>query len=236
MARRPYRGAVFTVVVALAVIFVVGEQHRTAEAVPQPTPIGYDVIFVRHAQASPSTGPLSEVGLAQAAALAEDLHGEPVNAVYTSMLLRAFQTGAAVATDRNMPLVADERINEMAFDLTGVPPAEINQVIGDRLRQWLEGENRDEGFGGESFNELHVRWDEWWTSFVDEHHTDKGLAVVVTHGALLMLMLPETCSNPIEPDFVLDHGLANTAIVRARLHPNRTLSCSEWAGTPIPSA
>jgi len=203
----------------------------TARAERKPTPTGYDVLFVRHAEANPPGGPLSDLGLAQAAALAELLHDQPVDAVYTSMLLRAFQTGAAVATDHNLPLIADALINEVEFDPTVVTPS-----IPDRLRQWLEGENRDEGFGGESFNDVLSRWNDWWSGFVKEHRTDRGTAVVVAHGALLILMLPEVCYNALEPDFVLGHGLPNTAIVKARLHPNGTLSCTEWAGTPIPSA
>lgn len=234
MTRRFRRGGV----APFAALFVATTFGRldTAGAEPKPTPTGYDVLFVRHAAASPSTGPLSELGLSQAAALADLLHDEPVDAVSTSMLLRAFQTGAAVATDHNLPVVADALINEVEFDFTGVPPASIPGVALERLRQWLEGENRDEGFGGESFNDVQSRWNEWWASFVAEHRTHRGTAVVVAHGALLILMLPEICYNALDPDFVLGHPLFNTAIVKARLHPNRTLSCTEWAGTPIPSA
>ncbi|RHW23666.1 hypothetical protein D0Z08_28555 [Nocardioides immobilis] len=76
------------------------------------------------------------------AALAELLHDQSVNAVYTSMLLRAFQTGAALATDHALPVVTDERINEVTVDPTGVPREKINTTIGDRLRQWLAGQNR----------------------------------------------------------------------------------------------
>jgi probable phosphoglycerate mutase len=209
---------------------------ETAAAGPKPTPVGYDVLFVRHAEANPPDGPLSERGLSQAAALADILHDEPVNAVYTSMLQRAFQTGAAVASDHDLPLVADAHINEVEFDLTGVPPASIPGVVLERLRQWLEGENRDEGFGGESFNDIQSRWNEWWAGFVAEHHTDRGTAVVVAHGALLILMIPEICHNALDPDFVLGHPLVNTAIIQARLHPNGVLSCTQWAGTPIPTA
>jgi probable phosphoglycerate mutase len=228
-------GAALLGALVIAAMFVTVHPDA-ASAGPPRTPRGYDVLFVRHAEASPASGPLSELGLAQAAALAELLHDAPVDAVATSMLQRAFQTGAAVAIDHNLPLVADALINEVEFDLTGVPTAEITAVVTARLRQWLEGEHRDEGFGAESFDDVHVRWDEWWTTFVAEHRTDRGTAVVVAHGALLILMLPETCSNALEPDFVLGHPLLNTSIVKARLHPNGTLTCTEWAGTPIPSA
>jgi probable phosphoglycerate mutase len=231
------RRVAFATALLVSVVFVTGGLDPAAAA-PKPTPKGYDVLFVRHAEASPASGPLSPLGLTQAAALAELLHDDPVNAVHSSMLVRAFQTGAAVATDQDLPVVADALINEVVFDLTGVPPANINQVVGERLRRWLEGEDRDQGLGaaGESFEDVQNRWNEWWASFVAEHRTDRGTAVVVAHGALLILMVPQICHNALETDFVLGNPLFNTAIIRARLHPNGTLSCSEWAGVPIPSA
>jgi broad specificity phosphatase PhoE len=222
---------------ALVAALVIGTMFVTAsEAGAKPNRNGYDVLFVRHAEANPPSGPLSDLGLTQAAALATLLHEDPVNAVDTSLLTRAFQTGAAVATDHGLALVADGRINEVTFDLTGVAPADINTVVGGRLSQWLNGEERDNGFGAESYDQVQERWGSWWEDFVAEHRKDRGEAVVVAHGALLLLMLPATCSNPIDPAFALSHGLLNTSIVKARLYQNGKLVCTDWAGTPIPSA
>jgi broad specificity phosphatase PhoE len=236
---RHYRGrhaAPFATILFLIITTVVGTGSLDAAgAGPKPTPNGYEVLFVRHAEADPPDGPLSDLGFSQAADLADLLHDEPVNAAYTSMLLRAFQTGIPVASDHELPVVADARINEMNLDLTNIPPQDIPAVVGQRFFRWLNGEDRDEGFGGESFNELHARWDDWWSDFVTKHRTDKGAGVVVAHGALLILMLPETCHNALDPGFVLGNGLQNTAIVKARLHPNGTLSCTEWAGVPVPT-
>lgn len=206
-------------------------------AAPKPTPKGYTVYFVRHAEASPADGPLSALGQQQAAALATLLQDEPVNAVYTSQLTRAIQTGTPVAQNHGIPVVSDARLNEMGFSFVGVPPAQIPAVAGFRLLDWASGNNRDEGYGGESFNQLKVRWDDWWSEFVREHKTDKGAAVVVAHGGTLGLMVPETCWNDIEPAFaIVQHGLFNTAIIKTELHPNGTLGCTEWAGAAIPSA
>jgi broad specificity phosphatase PhoE len=222
---------------ALVTALVIGTTFVSSSmAGAKPNRSGYDVLFVRHAEANPPSGPLSDLGLTQAAALATLLHDDPVDTVDTSMLTRAFQTGAAVATDHGLALVADARINEVTFDLTGVAPADINAVVGARLSQWLNGEQRDNGFGAESYDEVQARWSSWWTGFVAEHRKDKDEAVVVAHGALLLLMLPATCSNPIDPTFALTHGLANTSIVKARLYPNGKLVCTDWAGTPIPGA
>jgi probable phosphoglycerate mutase len=210
----------------------------TADARPGNGPRSHEILFIRHAEASPANGPLSELGLTQAAALATLLHDAPVEFVDTSMLARAFQTGAAVASDHDLTLTADERINEVTFDLTGIAPADINTVVGGRLRTWLIGEQRDNSFGpaGESFNQVQARFDAWWADYLREHRHDWGTDVVVAHGALMILMLPEVCANHLDPDFVLGHPLLNTSIVKARLARDGTLTCTEWAGAPIPSA
>lgn len=230
------RGAVLVAALVVALAFVVvSGPFGTAGEGPKPTPTGYDVLFVRHAASDSSAAnpdlPLNATGLSQAAALAALLHDDPVNAVDSSMLLRAFQTGTFVATDHDLPVVADARINEVTFDAS-LSGSQIFQILGS----WLHGQDRDQGFGGESFNDVASRWTAWWASFVADHHTDKGEAVVVSHGAILLLMLPQICTNPVDPDFVLSHGLPNTGIIKTQLHPNGTLSCTEWAGTPIPSA
>lgn len=60
--------------------------------------------------------------------------------------------------------------------------------------------------------------------------------MVVAHGGIYIVMLPEACSNEITPEFALDNTLDNTGMVKATLHPNGTLTCSEWNGVPVPSA
>lgn len=233
--------AVVTALVSVAPLMTpdlapAGAHGKTARA-------GYEVLFVRHAHSNSGPFaldlPLSDLGVSEAGTLAAELHDAPVDAVHTSMMLRAFQTGAAVATDHQLPIDADARINEVSFDLSGIPaddrPALVAR-LGDIMGRWIRGEDRDEGFGAESFNDVKSRWDDWWTDFVAEHRNDKGTGVVVAHSALLTLMLPATCSNMIDPAFVLAHPIANTMIIKARLHPNGTLTCSSWGGAPIPSA
>lgn len=200
---------------------------------------GYDILFVRHAN---STYPqpeeeLSPTGIEQAAALAEKLAAEPVNAVHTSMMLRAFQTGDNIASDHEVPVLADENIGEVKFKVpTDLPPAEQLEHYNTIMELWLNGHERDNDFGGEGYHAIEARWNTWWDGFTRQHHNDRGTAVVVAHGGIYGLMLPATCSNEITTEFALSNPLANTGMVKARLHPNGTLTCSEWNGVPIPSA
>lgn len=217
----------------------VGTQATTEEPSSRSQPTrGYDVLFVRHA-ASDYVQPeqaLNATGIQQAGMLAETLSDEPIDSVYSSMMVRAFQTADDVANDHGLPVLADADINEIGYDLTGVP-ADQQAVRADEIKRiWLAGQEHDNGFGGESYNQLADRWSTWWGDFVAEHRNDRGAAVVVAHGGIFAVMLPATCANEVTGEFSLAHVLRNTGIIRARLHPKGTLTCTEWNGVPVPSA
>jgi broad specificity phosphatase PhoE len=237
MNRRTRLLTLATAVVAATAVtpLVTGAQ---AGAEPKPTPQGYDVLFVRHAETDypPPEEELNATGIEQAAALAEQLADEPVDAVHTSLMVRSFQTGDDVAADHDLPVLADEDISEVDFDLGHLPREEQYQRYGEIMQAWLAGEERDNGFGGESYREVEDRWTGWWEGFVAEHRADRGTGVVVAHGAIYALMLPETCTNEVSGEFSFANVLDNTGMVKARLHPNGTLTCSEWNGAPVPSA
>jgi probable phosphoglycerate mutase len=54
-------------------------------------------------------------GVWQAAQVAQALAGEPVNAVYSSDLLRAWQTANAIAHATDAPLIAQTGLRERGF-------------------------------------------------------------------------------------------------------------------------
>lgn len=223
----------------LAGMPLVADAKATVEPSSRSQPArGYDVLFVRHAASDyiPPEEALNAAGIQQAVTLADALSDESVNSVYTSMMVRAFQTGDNVAKDHGLPVLADADINEIGYDFTGVPADQQARYADEIKRTWLAGRERDNGFGGESYNQLAARWNDWWDDFVAERRGDRGAAVVVAHGGIFAVMLPATCANEVTGEFSLAHVLRNTGMVRARLRPNGTLVCSEWNGVPVPSA
>ncbi|TNM36511.1 histidine phosphatase family protein [Nocardioides albidus] len=233
-----------TLAVAAATPVVAG---GGAGADPQPHAVGpgYDLLFVRHAH---TTYPvpeqeLSPLGIQQANTLVDFLADEDIRSVDSSIMVRTYQTADGVAADHDVPVLADEDIREVEFDLEGIPQAQWNAKIGPILASWLHGEERDNGFGGESYYDVQERWDRWWTQYVREHRDDKGTGVVVAHGAIFAIMLPTACTNEVTGDFALQNVQSNTGIVKAHLNPNGTLICTEWnvnpatgVGVPVPSA
>jgi broad specificity phosphatase PhoE len=152
------------------------------------------------------------------------------------MMVRAFQTGDNIATKHGLPVLADADINEVGYNFTSIPQDQVRTRSDEIKRNWLAGVERDNGFGGESYNEVAARWNGWWHDFVAGHRGDQGTAVVVAHGGIFSLMLPATCANEVTGEFSLANILDNTGMVKARLHPDGVLTCSEWNGVPVPSA
>ncbi len=98
----------------------------SAEAIPQPGRVsdaafGTEVLLVRHGESmavvpgSPESvdPPLSDDGVKQAAALAERLSSKRIDAVWTSDLARARDTGRALAEPRGLEVVQRTELREV---------------------------------------------------------------------------------------------------------------------------
>src|SRR5215207_3510449 len=84
-----------------------------------------------------SDSPLTERGVAQARELAHALATEPVTAVYSSDLGRAFETAMVVAVPHGLDVIADPRLREVDVGhWSGLNGAEIDATDGERLRAW----------------------------------------------------------------------------------------------------
>ncbi|MFT4011584.1 MAG: histidine phosphatase family protein [Nocardioidaceae bacterium] len=245
-------------IVALAATSILLNGSADAKSKPKPHPHGYDILFVRHAHTvyPYPEQELDALGIEQAATLVQTLKNEPLRSVDTSLMVRTFQTADGVAGDHNLSLRADEDINEIKFDLTGLAAADWTSKLNTIMEKWLNGEQRGDRFcesgnenckdatcevgvnfcQGENYYEVRNRWNRWWTNYVREHRNDSGEGLVVAHGAIFMVMLPATCSNKISTDFVIDNGVSNTGIIRAHLSPSGKLTCTSWDGKAIPGA
>src|SRR5258708_854930 len=92
-----------------------------------------ELLFIRHAlprriDAGHGSGPadpdLAALGLEQAAALAEWLAGESVDALFSSPMRRALQTAAPVAERLGLPITVEEGIAEFDREALSYVPIE----------------------------------------------------------------------------------------------------------------
>lgn len=102
--------------------------------------------------------PLSSLGLAQAARLAEALADEDLEAVYASDLSRARQTAEAVAGSRGLSVRLDAGLRERAFGcFEGLSWQEIEQHHPEDAARWRKREPDFPVGGGESLNVFSAR-------------------------------------------------------------------------------
>lgn len=97
--------------------------------------------------------PLNELGREQARALADALEGRRIDAIYTSDLLRAYETARIVADRIGAPLEVDAGLREVDVgDWSGRHHSEIEGLDPEGYRRWQQG---GKGWnGGESYEEM----------------------------------------------------------------------------------
>src|SRR4029079_16051617 len=94
-----------------------------------------------------SDTPLNDRGRGQGRALAEELAGEPIDAVYSSDLLRAHETARIVAEQRGLDVTRSRDLCEKNVGTwEGLTDVEINERFPQTLdlswRDWGDGETR----------------------------------------------------------------------------------------------
>lgn len=123
---------------------------------------------------------LNDTGRAQARALAEELEGERLVAVYASDLRRARETAEAVAEGHGLTVVCDPDLREKHFGTwEGLTDLEIEERYPDAVRgRWGDGETT------EAVSERAVAA----IQRIRERHPD-GTVLVVSHGGALRAIL-----------------------------------------------
>jgi 2,3-bisphosphoglycerate-dependent phosphoglycerate mutase len=217
-----------------------------ASAHAQNTREPLQIWFVRHAQSelnddsyphtAPDSGisyPLTERGIAQANAVADQLVGHTVLEIYTSTRLRAIQTADAIAFRQGLALkLAPEAVE---IDLDSASAAiDMKGVYTDLTRRWIDEKDSDARNGdGESLLDLQRRFLPFVREIMNRHADDSGTIVIVSHSATLALMIPMLAAN-VPPKFALTHSLPNGSIVKTELRDGR-LHCTGWADIPAAS-
>jgi broad specificity phosphatase PhoE len=147
------------------------------------------ILLVRHGETDWNVGrrvqghsdvPLNETGQAQARALAEELAGVPIDAVYSSDLLRAHETARIVAEPRGLDVTAIRDLRERHFGTwEGLTDDEIFARFPHAVNgPWGDGETREQ-MAERVFGALHR---------IAETHA-AGRVLVVSHGGPLRAVL-----------------------------------------------
>ena len=127
-----------------------------------------------------SDTPLNDTGRAQARALAEELAHEPIDAVYSSDLLRAHETARIVAASKGLAVTAIRDLRERHFGTwEGLTDGEIFTRFPEAVTgSWGDGETKEE-MARRVSDALHR---------IAEAHP-RGRVLVVSHGGPLRSVL-----------------------------------------------
>ncbi len=175
-----------------------GVQLDSTETVPQPSlrgPLGPDeceVLLIRHGRSAdvvPGTPqandpPLHEVGVRQAARLAERLAAKRIHAVYSSHLARAFQTAQPLAADRGLTVETFTDLEEIRLGSWSNGEFRRRAAAGDpEWQEWSRTGRWDGIPGGEGDDSLRHRV----AAVIDglaAHHAGQCIAVVAHGGTI----------------------------------------------------
>ncbi|RYF79982.1 MAG: histidine phosphatase family protein [Comamonadaceae bacterium] len=158
--------------------------------------------------------PLNDQGLWQAERTGAALADEPIGAIYSSDLQRAWQTAQAIAQAQPQPVVvqADERLRERAFgEFQGRLFTEIEAERPEDARRWRQ---RDPDFapagGGESLVQFRERVITAATELAARH--PGTLVLLVAHGGVMDLLYRAATSQELQAPRTWE--LRNAAINR----------------------
>lgn len=169
--------------------------------------------------------PLNETGRWQAERVAQALADESLQAVYSSDLLRARDTAAAVARTQDLPLTLDAGLRERHFGhLEGLTQHDITARWPEEARRWRERDPHYGPQGGETLQAFYERCVGALTRLA-ERHLGQTIAVVA-HGGVLDCFYRAANRVPLEAPRAWK--VTNAAINRLLYSPEG-LTLVAWA-------
>ncbi|WP_433267139.1 histidine phosphatase family protein [Actinosynnema sp. CS-041913] len=196
------------------------------------------LILVRHGETAsnlkmaldslPPGPPLTEAGVAQAAALASALEPESVVAVYASTALRAQQTAAPVATAFGLDVEVLDGVQEIfCGDLEGRHDREAFEIFLATVRSWAEGDLDVAIPGGESGRQVIDRFVRAVDKVAARHAADETF-VLVSHGGAVRMAALALATN-VQPALAEAGLLPNTGRVVLEDSGGGWV-CTSWTG------
>lgn len=177
------------------------------------------LVLVRHGQTKAnieqrwqghSDGELTDEGHRQARLFAANIDG--VDAVYTSPLLRAQETAAALGDVAGIAPIVDPDLKEIGFGAwESLTPDEISARDPGSLRRLRDGEDIIRGGTGETFGGVRDRMTASLEAIAGQHN--RGTIAVVSHGGALRAFVTGVLGMEFADRYRLGL-LANTGVAR----------------------
>lgn len=162
--------------------------------------------------------PLADSGIQQAERLAAALSALPVQAIYSSPLSRARETGRRIAEARDVPLRLEPRLREQSFgEWEGLSRAEVMASDAERLLRW-EADLGTSPPGGDSLESVQTRMLEFVGDLARDHPGE--WVALVSHVGPIKALLCAALGAPL-------------ATARRMFLDPGTLSVIDWGDRPV---
>lgn len=201
------------------------------------------ILFARHGQSTAnvlgivanrgSDHPLTQLGRAQAAALAEAARPDHVGRIIASPIARATETAEIVGRALGVPVELNAALREFdSGEYEGRSDDDAWAAHTAIVRDWLELGLVDSRLpGGERLTDLRARFDPFIQGLIGDALAAEagpgrggpGAVLVVSHGGLLRCVLPPLLDDAAAA-LVRGRYLANAELLRADVRPDGTLS------------
>ena len=174
--------------------------------------------------------PLNEYGIHLARVTAEALRSVPFDRIYSSPLLRAYETAQILGDIKHLPVLTDDRLVEMSFGAgEGLTLAEVKSNPEHAIYRFLHdpaGFIPDET--GESFESLYSRCQLFLDQVLLPAESSCKAIAVVSHGAMIRGMIHCVTGRPTADFWKTIHR--NCSVTRLSLE-NQTFTMEEEAKT-----
>ncbi len=170
---------------------------------------------------------LNETGHWQARRVAQALTDEPINAIYSSDLSRAWDTARSIASATGQALQVHEGLRERGFGVfQGKTFAEIETTWPEQARRWRKRDPKWVPEGGESLVDLRERITRTASELAARH--TGGQIVLVAHGGVMDVLYRAATGQDLQAPRNWD--VRNAAINRLLWTPDG-LTLVGWADT-----
>ncbi len=171
--------------------------------------------------------PLNASGMAQAEALGRYFHPEGVTAIYSSDLLRAWQTAAPLARALGLSVRSEPALRERNFGrCEGMTIGEVAQAFAAEAEALGSGDPEHVPLGGESRRQ-HQERVLGCVDLLARSHPGQTI-VVVTHGGVLDVVYRRSRQLPLTAP--RDYPIPNTGINRIVIEKGEW-TIESWADT-----
>ena len=163
---------------------------------------------------------LNEMGIRLAEITAEALAEIPFDVAYTSPLKRAYKTAEIIVGKRDIPIIVDERIQEVSFGkYEGLGCSKENYEIPDpEFENFFKAPEKYVAKNGtESIEDLCKRTTEFLKEITGNRELEDKTILIATHGAALKGLL-SSIGNKEKKDFWGNGVHRNCAVTKLESH------------------